>query len=240
MNKAYIFILLSIIVPSTAIAASSSAELRPVFIDLGNKASLQRGAQIFFNNCSGCHTLQYHRYSKLVDDLNISETMVRSNLILTTQKGGEPTKLGSTITNAINHDSIKEAFGVVPPDLTLTARSRGPEWIYTFLTSFYEDNSRPMGVNNILYPNVNMPHVLWYKEGLKTYDENNQLILKVDGQLSQKEYEQEITDLVNFLTYVSEPAQLERYSIGLWVMIFLVFFAFITYLLKIEYWRDIK
>ena len=240
MNKAYIFVLLAFILSSPVLGASSSAELKPVFIDLGNKASLQRGAQIFFNNCSGCHTLQYHRYSKLVNDLSISEAMVKSNLILTTQKGGEPTKLGSTITNSINHDSIKEAFGVVPPDLTLTARSRGPEWIYTFLTSFYEDESRPMGVNNILYPNVNMPHVLWYKEGLKTYDENNQLTLKVDGQLSQKEYEQEITDLVNFLTYVSEPAQLERYSIGFWVMIFLVFFAFITYLLKIEYWRDIK
>ena len=240
MNKAYIFFLLGFILSSPVFGASSSVELKPVFIDLGNKASLQRGAQIFFNNCSGCHTLQYHRYSKLVNDLNISEVMVRSNLILTTQKGGEPTKLGSTITNSINHDSIKEAFGVVPPDLTLTARSRGPEWIYTFLTSFYEDDSRPMGVNNILYPNVNMPHVLWYKEGLKTYDENNQLTLKVDGQLSQKEYEQEITDLVNFLTYVSEPAQLERYTIGFWVMIFLVFFAFITYLLKIEYWRDIK
>ena len=240
MNKAYIFVLLAFILSSPVLGASSSAELKPVFIDLGNKASLQRGAQIFFNNCSGCHTLQYHRYSKLVNDLSISEAMVKSNLILTTQKGGEPTKLGSTITNSINHDSIKEAFGVVPPDLTLTARSRGPEWIYTFLTSFYEDESRPMGVNNILYPNVNMPHVLWYKEGLKTYDENNQLILKVDGQLSQKEYEQEITDLVNFLTYVSEPAQLERYTIGFWVMIFLVFFAFITYLLKIEYWRDIK
>ena len=240
MNKAYIFVLLAFILSSPVLGASSSAELKPVFIDLGNKASLQRGAQIFFNNCSGCHTLQYHRYSKLVNDLSISEAMVKSNLILTTQKGGEPTKLGSTITNSINHDSIKEAFGVVPPDLTLTARSRGPEWIYTFLTSFYEDDSRPMGVNNILYPNVNMPHVLWYKEGLKTYDENNQLILKVDGQLSQKEYEQEITDLVNFLTYVSEPAQLERYTIGFWVMIFLVFFAFITYLLKIEYWRDIK
>ena len=240
MNKAYIFFLLGFILSSPVFGASSSVELKPVFIDLGNKASLQRGAQIFFNNCSGCHTLQYHRYSKLVNDLSITETMVRSNLILTTQKSGEPTKLGSTITNSINHDSIKEAFGVVPPDLTLTARSRGPEWIYTFLTSFYEDNSRPMGVNNILYPNVNMPHVLWYKEGLKTYDENNQLILKVNGQLSQEEYEQEITDLVNFLTYVSEPAQLERYTIGFWVMIFLVFFAFITYLLKIEYWRDIK
>ena len=240
MNKAYVFFLLSIILSPSAFGASSSVELKPVFIDLGNKASLQRGAQIFFNNCSGCHTLQYHRYSKFVNDLNVSEAMVKSNLILTTQKSGEPTKMGSIITNSINHDSIKEAFGVVPPDLTLTARSRGPEWIYTFLTSFYEDNSRPMGVNNILYPNVNMPHVLWYKEGLKTYNENNELILKVDGQLSQKEYEQEITDLVNFLTYVSEPAQLERYTIGFWVMIFLVFFAFITYLLKIEYWRDIK
>ena len=85
-----------------------------------------------------------------------------------------------------------------------------------------------------------MPHVLWYKEGLKKMDQNNNLIIKVKGELSQKEYEQEITDLGNFLTYVSEPAQLERYSIGLWVMLFLVFFVFITYLLKIEYWRDIK
>ena len=226
-------------ITASVFGASSSLPLKPVFIDLGNKSSMQRGAQIFFNNCSGCHTLQYHRYSKLVDDLGISEDMVKSNLILTTQKG-ESTKLGSTIINAINHDSIKEAFGVVPPDLTLTARSRGPEWIYTFLTSFYEDNTRPMGVNNSLYPNVNMPHVLWYKEGLKSYDGNNQLFIKIPGQLTQKEYEQEITDLVNFLTYVSEPAQLERYSIGFWVMIFLVFFAFITYLLKIEYWRDIK
>ena len=145
MNKAYVFFLLGFILSPTVFGASSSVELKPVFIDLGNKASLQRGAQIFFNNCSGCHTLQYHRYSKFVNDLNVSEAMVKSNLILTTQKSGEPTKLGSTITNSINHDSIKEAFGVVPPDLTLTARSRGPEWIYTFLTSFYEDNSRPMG-----------------------------------------------------------------------------------------------
>ncbi|MEL0258329.1 MAG: cytochrome c1, partial [Gammaproteobacteria bacterium] len=152
----------------TQLAHSASVgELKPVFIDLGNKASLQRGAQIYFNNCAGCHTLQYHRYSKFVDDLGISEEMVKSNLILTTNKG-EKTKLGSTVLNSINPDSIKEVFGVVPPDLTLTARSRGPEWIYTFLTSFYEDDSRPMGVNNILYPNVNMPHVLWYKEGLKT------------------------------------------------------------------------
>ena len=125
--------------------------------------------------------------------------MIKSNLILTTSKG-EKTKLGSTIVNAINHDSIKEGFGVVPPDLTLTARSRGSEWIYTFLTSFYMDDTRPMGVNNVLYPNVNMPHVLWYKEGLKEMDENNILTVEVEGQLSQKEYEREITDLVNFLT----------------------------------------
>ena len=239
MNKASFFAAFSIFLSSSVIGASNGTPLKQVFIDLGNKASLQRGAQIFFNNCAGCHTLKYHRYSKFVDDLGIPEKMIKTNLILTTQKG-ETSKLGSTITNSINPDSIKEAFGVIPPDLTLTARSRGPEWIFTFLTSFYEDNSRPMGVNNSLYPNVNMPHVLWYKEGLKTLDANGQVAVKIEGQLSQKEYEQEITDLVNFLTYVSEPAQLERYSIGLWVMIFLVFFAFITYLLKIEYWRDIK
>ena len=239
MSKALQYIVLLFSFSASVFGAPSATPLKPVFIDLGNKASLQRGAQIFFNNCAGCHTLKYHRYSKFVEDLGVSQEMVKSNLILTTEKG-VVTKLGSTITNSINPDSIKEAFGVVPPDLTLTARSRGPEWIFTFLTSFYEDNSRPMGVNNVLYPNVNMPHVLWYKEGLKKFDENNQLAIKVKGQLNQREYEQEITDLVNFLTYVSEPAQLERYSIGLWVMIFLVFFAFITYLLKIEYWRDIK
>lgn len=238
MIRHYLY-LVPLIVFSQLTFAASGGELKPVFIDLGNKASLQRGAKLYFNNCAGCHTLEYHRYSKFVNDLEISEDMVKTNLILTTNKG-EKTKLGSTILNAVNPDAIKEVFGVVPPDLTLTARSRGPEWIYTFLTSFYEDESRPMGVNNTLYPNVNMPHVLWYKEGLKSYDENGDLIVKVNGQLSQKEYEQEITDLVNFLTYVSEPAQLDRYSIGLWVMIFLVIFTFITYLLKIEYWRDIK
>lgn len=220
-------------------AASSDFPLKPVLIDLNNKASLQRGAQIFFNNCSGCHTLKYHRYSKFVKDLGLSEELIKENLILTSTKG-EKTKLGSVIVNSINPDSIKEVFGVIPPDLTLTARSRGPEWIYTFLTSFYEDNTRPMGVNNLLYPNVNMPHVLWYKEGLKGFDDDNILVEKIKGNLSQKEYEKEMTDLVNFLTYVSEPAQLERYSIGFWVMIFLVIFVFITYLLKIEYWRDIK
>tara|TARA_Y100000389_G_scaffold166182_1_gene170774 strand:- start:4687 stop:5403 length:717 start_codon:yes stop_codon:yes gene_type:complete len=237
INK-YIFSLSLMLITQITFGASAS-ELKPVLIDLGNKASLQRGAQTYFNNCAGCHTLQYHRYSKFVDDLGIDEDMIKSNLILTTSKG-EKTKLGSTIVNAINHDSIKEVFGVVPPDLTLTARSRGPEWIYTFLTSFYEDDTRPMGVNNLLYPNVNMPHVLWYKEGLKVLDNNNQLTVKIEGRLTQQEYEQEITDLVNFLTYVSEPAQLHRYSIGFWVILFLAFFAYITYLLKIEYWRDIK
>ncbi len=239
MGRKFVSLVFLFCVSISSFGASSGMPLKPVMIDLGNKASLQRGAQIFFNNCSGCHTLKYHRYSKFVGDLGLSEQMIKDNLILTTSKGLK-TKLGSAITNSVNPDAIKEVFGVIPPDLTLTARSRGSEWIYTFLTSFYEDNSRPMGVNNLLYPNVNMPHVLWYKEGLKVLKDNNQLVVKVNGQLSQKEYENEITDLVNFLTYVSEPAQLERYRIGFWVILFLVFFSFITYLLKIEYWRDVK
>ena len=131
MNKKHVIFFLLIFSTQLTYAASGS-QLKPVQIDLGNKASLQRGAQIFFNNCAGCHTLQYHRYSKFVGDLGISEDMIKSNLILTTTKG-EKTKLGSVIINAINHDSIKEGFGVVPPDLTLTARSRGPEWILSLI-----------------------------------------------------------------------------------------------------------
>jgi ubiquinol-cytochrome c reductase cytochrome c1 subunit len=113
--------------------------------------------KFIFNNCAGCHTLQYHRYSKFVNDLGISEDMIKSNLILTTNKG-EKTKLGSTIVNAINHDSIKEVFGVVPPDLTLTARSRGPEWIYTFLTSFMRTN-KTYGCKQCLYILMSICHM---------------------------------------------------------------------------------
>jgi len=139
-------------------------------------------------------------------------------------------------------DSAKEAFGVMPPDLTLIARSRGSEWLYTFLTSFYKDETRPLGVNNALYANVGMPHVLSWMEGLKkpVNLEKGQYEYVVEGTMTDKEYKKSITDLVNFLAYVSEPAQLDRYRIGFWVILFLAIFSFLAFLLKIEYWKDVK
>lgn len=227
---------------NSTIAASSGIPLKNVLIDLNNKASLQRGAQIYVNNCLGCHTLKYQRYVKFIDHLQLPKENIEKNLIFTTNKNGEPTKIGSLILNSVNPDSSKEAFGVMPPDLTLIARSRGSEWLYTFLTGFYKDESRPLGVNNTLYPNVNMPHVLWWMEGVKspTNDNYTEFSYVVSGTMTEREYSKAITDLVNFLTYVSEPAQLDRYRIGFWVILFLSIFSFIAFLLKIEYWKDIK
>ena len=231
-----------IFISSLSFAASGSIPLKPVLIDLNNKGSLQRGAQIYVNNCLGCHTLKYQRYVKFIDHLSLSKEAIENNLIFTTDKNGQPTKIGSLILNSVNPDSAKEAFGVMPPDLTLIARSRGPEWLYTFLTSFYKDETRPLGVNNALYPNVSMPHVLSWMEGLKkpVNLEKDQYEYVVEGTMTDKEYKKSITDLVNFLTYVSEPAQLDRYRIGFWVILFLAIFSFIAFLLKIEYWKDVK
>ena len=223
-------------------AASNNIQLKPVLIDLNNKASLQRGAKIYVNNCLGCHTLKYQRYVKFIDHLSLTKEEIEKNLIFTTNKDGEQTKIGSLILNSVNTDAAIEAFGVVPPDLTLIARSRGSEWLYTFLTSFYEDDSRPLGVNNTLYPNVGMPHVLSWMEGLKKaqLSDKGQIIYAYKGSMSAEEYDSTIVDLVNFLVYVSEPAQLDRYRIGFWVIIFLSLFSFVAYLLKNEYWKDVK
>ncbi len=223
-------------------AAGSNVSLEKVLIDLSNKQSLQRGAQIYMNNCSGCHTLKYQRYVKFIDHLDLDSRTIENNLIFTTDLNGERTKIGSLILNAVNKTHSKEAFGVMPPDLTLTARSRGSDWIYTFLLSFYKDESRPFGANNKLYPNVNMPHVLWYMEGVKEPTDQSLADFKYTsvGSMSYDEYKSSMTDLVNFLTYVSEPAQLDRYRIGFWVILFLLIFSVLAYLLKVEYWKDVK
>ena len=175
-------------------AASNNIQLKPVLIDLNNKASLQRGAKIYVNNCLGCHTLKYQRYVKFIDHLSLTKEEIEKNLIYTTNKDGEQTKIGSLILNSVNTDAAIEAFGVVPPDLTLIARSRGSEWLYTFLTSFYEDDSRPLGVNNTLYPNVGMPHVLSWMEGLKKaqLSDKGQIIYAYKGSMTAEEYDSSV------------------------------------------------
>ena len=162
------------LVPSgEARAAGSAVHLEEPRIDIGNEKSLQRGARAFVNYCMGCHSASYQRYSRLAQDLGLSEEDVEQNLIFTTDESGEPTKIGALMTNAMTKDYGQSAFGVAPPNLALTARSRGSDWIYTFLKTFYLDPDRAgTGVNNLVYPGTAMPHVLWPLQGWQVLEDS--------------------------------------------------------------------
>jgi ubiquinol-cytochrome c reductase cytochrome c1 subunit len=216
--------------------------------DITNLASLQRGARNFVNYCMGCHSARYVRYSRLAQDLGLSEQLVIDNLMFT----GE--RVHDTMRISVRPEDAARWFGVPPPDLSLIARSRGTDYIYSFLRSFYLDPSRPNGVNNLVLPGTSMPHVLWDLQGLQAavYDgesdaEHNavhkrfkQFRLERTGSLSPKEFDSFVRDTVNFLDYIGEPMQLERRSIGLRVLIFLLVFFLFAYFLKKEYWKDVK
>lgn len=203
----------------------STIPLESAPIDASDYASLQRGAKLFMNECSGCHSLKFTRYDALAkgiqitDDAgNILEKVVRDSLMFIGDKMSEP------INTAMRNSDAQAWFGIAPPDLTMVARYRGADWVYNYLRAFYPDPNRPWGVNNKVYPDVAMPHVL--------YD--------LQQSLSPAEYDKAIGDLTNFLSYVAEPSQLERRSIGAWVLVFLGIFLVFSYLLKVEYWKDVK
>lgn len=235
-----------LLVPSWALAAGgSNVQLDQANIDLTDQASLQRGAKLFMNYCFGCHSTQYQRYQRVADDLGIPSHLMEENLMVV---GG---KIGDLMENAIDDQQAAKWFGATPPDLTLVARVRGADWIYTYLRTFYADDTRPFGVNNMVFPSVGMPHVLEELQGIPTKivethaidgDEKDVVVgVTVDGsgEMSTDEYDQAVRDLVNFLAYSAEPVALERQRIGYWVMGFLVIFLILTYLLKKEFWRDV-
>lgn len=239
----------SLIVVGKADAAGPSVALESPLIDQGNERSLQRGAQAFVNNCMGCHNAGYQRYSRMAQDLGLSEEDVENNLIFTTDEAGEPTKVGALMTNNMTSDYGKQAFGVVPPNLSLTARSRGVDWIYSFLKSYYVDpDITTTGVNNLVYPGTAMPHVLWQQQGWQTPvygDEENGskpitgLAVAEGGSLTPEEYDDLIADITNFLAYMADPIKQTRHRIGLFVMLFLFGLLGIAYMLKKEYWKDV-
>ena len=230
-------------------AAGSSVALESPRIDQGNQKSLQRGAQAFVNHCMGCHSADYQRYSRLAQDLGLSEDDVRDNLIFTTDESGEPTKVGALMDNAMTTDYGRQAFGVVPPNLALTARSRGVDWIYTYLKSYYVDPSiTTTGVNNLVYPGTAMPHVLWQEQGWQTpvYGEESHgskpitgLELSEPGSLSPDEYDDLIADITNFMAYMADPIKQTRHRVGIIVLLFLFGLLAIAYTLKKEYWKDV-
>lgn len=228
-------------------AAGGGAELESPRIDQSNVKSLQRGAKVFVNYCMGCHTAGYQRYSRMARDLGLTEADVENNLIFTTDKEGAPTKVGSLMNNTMSEDYAKQAFGVVPPNLSLTARSRGLDWIYSYMRSFYNDPERGVGVNNTVYPGAAMPHVLWelqgeqrpiYKDvdGHKVFDKFEQVS---PGQLSPAEYDKLMGDLTNFMGYLSDPIKTTRHRVGAYVILFLLILLGLSVMLKREYWKDV-
>jgi ubiquinol-cytochrome c reductase cytochrome c1 subunit len=239
-----LFLLAAMALGATGVqAAGPSVPLDSVKVDVSNQASLQRGARLFANYCMGCHSVEYMRYNRVGRDLGLTENQVIESLIFVTDEEGELVNPGSLMTNAMTSTYGDEAFGKAPPDLTLLTRVRSEEWLYTFLRSFYLDESRPLGVNNTVFENVGMPHPLWQLQGWqeKRVDANGTVRLQVvePGSMSGPEYDRAIRDLVTFLSYVAEPMQLDRQRIGIYAMLFLLVFSVLAYLLKKEYWKDV-
>lgn len=220
-------------------AAGEAVHLEHAGVNTRDVAALQRGAKWYVNYCFSCHSAKYMRYNRLSEDLNLSEEVVMENLVFS------DAKIGDTMDIAMSPEQATKWLGKEPPDLSLIARSRGVDWLYTYLKSFYQDETG--GWNNLILPNASMPHVLWELQGIQkpVYAQHggvevvDHLTLAVDGLQSPEEYEETVRDLVTFLDYVSEPAKLKRKNVGIWVMLFLTVFAALAYALKAEYWRDI-
>ncbi len=218
--------------------------------DVKSTASLQRGARNFMNYCVGCHSLKYERYSRLGLDLSIPPELLEKDLL---QPGDKATQYILTSMPAADGEAW---FGKTPPDLSLMARARGPDYIYRFLKTFYIDPTRQTGVNNLQLPATAMPHVLSALEGLKkpVYKSvphrgedgkvsNEQLFDRFEqvapGQLKLQEYDDFVRDTVNFLDYVGEPTQMQRHALGVWVVLFLIVFTWLAYLMKNQFWKDV-
>ncbi len=235
MKKLILAIALSVtaLMSASVLASGPSIALDKANNDLADKESLKKGFETYINYCLGCHQLQYQRYNRTFTDLGIDEADGVENFMYTGEKPGDH------ITNNMAKEEAAKWFGSAPPDLTLEARLRSPDWIYTYLRSFYIDESRPFGVNNKVFKDVGMPHVLQDLQGVSTKDEHGNLSPAQGGRLSSEEYDVVIRDLTNFLEYVGEPNKLERKSLGYWVLAFLFFFFIISYFLKKEYWKDV-
>ena len=228
-------------------AAGARANLDEAHIDPDDTASLQRGAKNFIDYCFSCHSLAYMRYNRIAKDLTMREEDVNNQLLFT------GAKVEDNIENAMRGDDAKRWFGTKPPDLSVVARSRSVDWLYTYLRSFYADPSRPWGVNNAVFKDVAMPHVLWELQGLQkpVFEQGEsksgekktvlkEFTLVEKGKLTPQEFDAWVRDTVNFLHYVSEPTKPTRLALGKWVIGFLLIYLVVMYLLKKEYWRDIK
>ena len=240
MKKLLFWILLA---PAALFASEAGYRLDHAPIDPRDLLSLQSGARTFVNYCLNCHGAQFMRYNRLAD-IGLTEGQIKANLILTDAKVGDTMKI------ALQPKEAKAMFGVAPPDLSLVGRSRGADWLYTYLRTFYRDPKSPTGWNNAVFPQVAMPHALWTLQGQRALEVvepkegHGPVQYKwsqvTKGMQSPAEYDATVRDLVNFLMYAAEPSGIERRPIGIVVLFVLGVLFIFAYLLKKEYWKDVK
>jgi len=232
-----------LLLPVAVYAFGDELRLDSANIDPQDAISIQRGARTFVNYCLNCHSANAMRYNRLMD-LGLTEEQIKDNLLFTAEK------VGDAMTISANRKDQKQWFGVEPPDLSVIARSRSTDWLYTYLRTFYRDEKRSTGWNNLAFPNVGMPHALWQLQGIQTIkseieehdghkSEHRTLVLATPGSLSALEYDNVTRDLVNFLSYMAEPERTKRSQIGILVLLFLLLLLAPAWLLKKEYWKDV-
>lgn len=257
--KKLIAVMILAVLPAFSFAAEQSLKLDEVDVDLSDKAALQDGARTFANYCMGCHSAKFQRYERVADDLGIPHELMLEKMVFTGAKIGDHMNIGMQVNDA------KAWFGAAPPDLTLVARVRGDDWLYSYLRSFYADPSRPFGANNTVFPNVGMPNVLVGLQGNQvigckqvqtevdgkrqfdpltgsplTHEACDQLTIEPNsGTLTPEQFDEKVKNLVTFLAYSANPVKLESQRIGTYVLLFLAFFFVFAYLLKREYWKDV-
>jgi len=253
--KKQLLALLFAIVPVTAMAAGGASVPHSMEPDLHDQASLQNGMKLYVNYCMGCHSLEHQRFARAADDLGIPQDLVEENLIFSSDLA-----FNDQMHIAMDSGDAESWFGAAPPDLTLEARLRGTDWVYSYLLGFYKDPSRPTGVNNTVYELVAMPNVLEPLQGVQEmvcaetdqpvaghepdplsgkYQSCDVLQVTQPGTMEPAEFEEAVYDLTNFLAYVGEPSKLQAQALAPKVLIFIFIFGVIAYLLKREYWRDV-
>jgi len=246
MNKKTALLILglaALFAATSPVFGAGGGNLQQAGVNVRDVAAIQRGAKWFVNYCFSCHSASYMRYNRLAEDLGLDEDLVQRNLVFA------DVKMGETMDIAMRPEDSEAWLGKTPPDLSLISRSRGNDWLFTYMKTFYQDETG--GWNNLVLPNASMPHVMWQLQGIQRLaapehgeehgDDHGapQLTLAVAGLQTPEQYEGIVRDLVTFLDYLSEPAKLKRKNLGIWVMLFLLLFAGVSYALKVEYWRDV-
>ena len=246
MRRVLAVAVVSMFVGPSTFAAGGGADLEPADIDLDNINSLQRGARNFMNYCSGCHSAKYVRFKTIGKDLELSEEQMVDNLMFNAEKTFE------TIDVSMRANDSERWFGKTPPDMSLLARAKGADYVYNFLKGFYVDPDSPTGVDNVVLAGTSMPHVLWELQGFQKANFSNHddgegnLVTQFDGfepfipgSMDEKDYDDFVRDTTNFLAYIAEPIRSDRRKLGVWVLMFLIFFWIIASMLKKQIWKDV-